>query len=466
MPLTQTFEAVQLEAIRSLYIRGLGNMSGEDVSARMGPAIAALASVPIFTTRDEGHIDLADGENVLMQEHLVDFCKEMMAKNITIEVSSPSSELNSTNVRKAFSNPNGVEGNPEVREAFASYIDRYFNPSISVTADHIVPAAGSSNALNGLLLTLCDAGDSIICPAPAWRGYNILALLSPSVNILPAWVPPTESWLEDSLSTAIIPALEKTYLSAPEPKRIKALVIANPANPVAQCYPENVVREMMNFCHKYGLHYISDEVFANTVYDPEAAQFTSALSLVSGADASNLESAKAKSALDPKRVHIVWSMTKDMGTCGVRSGCAVTYNPTVKAGVTYGTFWQMSSLAALFTVAVLSSPFLPAWLSSTRETLRKHNQLCHEVLSVPVLDGRIKILPASAGLWVNVIVTLKEGETFKDFISKTKANKVDILPAQDFKVYYGENQGEFKITFAKAEGVLREGLERLKQSLL
>ncbi|KAJ5232507.1 hypothetical protein N7468_005463 [Penicillium chermesinum] len=436
MPLTQTFEAVQLEAIRSLYIRGLGNMSGEDVSARMGPAIAALASVPIFTTRDEGHIDLADGENVLMQEHLVDFCKEMMAKNITIEVSSPSSELNSTNVRKAFSNPNGVEGNPEVREAFASYIDRYFNPSISVTADHIVPAAGSSNALNGLLLTLCDAGDSIICPAPAWRGYNILALLSPSVNILPAWVPPTESWLEDSLSTAIIPALEKTYLSAPEPKRIKALVIANPANPVAQCYPENVVREMMNFCHKY-------------------AQFTSALSLVSGADASNLESAKAKSALDPKEG--TYCMEHDEGYGNL--WCAI-------AGVTYGTFWQMSSLAALFTVAVLSSPFLPAWLSSTRETLRKHNQLCHEVLSVPVLDGRIKILPASAGLWVNVIVTLKEGETFKDFISKTKANKVDILPAQDFKVYYGENQGEFKITFAKAEGVLREGLERLKQSLL
>jgi hypothetical protein len=39
---------------------------------------------------------------------------------------------------------------------------------IPLTSDHIVPTAGSGSALDALLFTLCDAGDSIICPASAW----------------------------------------------------------------------------------------------------------------------------------------------------------------------------------------------------------------------------------------------------------------------------------------------------------
>ena len=72
---------------------------------------------------------------------------------------------------------------------------------------------------------------------------------------------------------------------------------------------------MLEFCQKHGLHYISDEVFANTVFD-EADSFCSALSLVRGpADNNGQENGK----IDPNLVHVVWSMTKDFGACGIRS---------------------------------------------------------------------------------------------------------------------------------------------------
>lgn len=126
----------------------------------------------------------------------------------------------------------------------------------------------------------------------------------------------------------------------------------------------------------------------------------------------------------------------------------------------------MSSLTALFTASVLNSPSLPLWLSSTKNFLLSNYRICRVALSTPELGRRIQLLPATAGLWVNIIITLKDGETFSDFISKTKANGVDILPAQDFKRFIRENQNEIKLSIAKPENVLREGLQRLKRSLV
>jgi aspartate/methionine/tyrosine aminotransferase len=55
-----------------------------------------------------------------------------------------------------------------VKEALAQYFKNYFHPANSVTADYIVPTAGSGSALDALIYTLCDAGDAVLCPAPAW----------------------------------------------------------------------------------------------------------------------------------------------------------------------------------------------------------------------------------------------------------------------------------------------------------
>ena len=72
---------------------------------------------------------------------------------------------------------------------------------------------------------------------------------------------------------------------------------------------------MMMFCQKHGLHYISDEVFANTVFD-ESDRFVSALSFMRGSEGDN---GNGSDGIDPNLVHVVWSMTNDFGACGVRS---------------------------------------------------------------------------------------------------------------------------------------------------
>jgi hypothetical protein len=151
-------------------------------------------------------------------------------------------------------------------------------------------------------------------------GYGPYSRFHAEANLIPALVKPSlPSWPTDCLSSAIIPALEEAYNSAPDRTRIKAVITSNPNNPIMKCWPKDVVRQMMDFCQQRNLHYISDEVFANTVFDPDAEQFVSALSLLKNPDKD--DSDEGKSIIEPSMVHVVWSTTKDFGACGVRSVC-------------------------------------------------------------------------------------------------------------------------------------------------
>ncbi|KAJ5569625.1 uncharacterized protein N7459_009055 [Penicillium hispanicum] len=431
------------------------------ISTRMSGTVKALAPTAAKVSTDVAaspdDICLNKGENNIMKPKMVAVCKEAMDKGIAVE---------------AFSNPSGFSGDQTLKEALAQYISTYFHPTIPITPSQVIPTAGSGNAVEALLFTLCDAGDSVLCPAPGWWGYSVYGLLHAGVNIIPAGITaPEKSWSTESLSSAIVPALEEAYHSAPAPGRIKALITSNPNNPFARCWSPAAVRDMMDFCHRYGLHYISDEVFANTLFDPQTDQFVSALSLLKGSETTESELASEeknapKSVIDPGSVHIIWSMTKDFGTCGVRSGCVATYNPLVRDGASYASLWQVSSLTAIFTASVLTSPLLPPLISSVKSELKKAHQMCHDILACDELAGRADVLSSTAGLWVNVIITLREEETIGDVIASARKCHVIIDSSGDFTRFLDKTQAQIKVTFSLEENILKEGLLRLKAALL
>jgi aspartate/methionine/tyrosine aminotransferase len=115
--------------------------------------------------------------------------------------------------------------------------------------------------------------------------------------------------LSDNFTDKLIPALEEAYEASTIP--IKALIITNPHNPLAVCYPRNIVESLLQFCEKHNLQFISDEIYALSIFpNPEVRQnvgFVSALSI-------DLD----RIGVDPSRVHVVWSMSKDFGQSGFR----------------------------------------------------------------------------------------------------------------------------------------------------
>jgi aspartate/methionine/tyrosine aminotransferase len=121
------------------------------------------------------------------------------------------------------------------------------------------------------------------------------------------------------MTVSIIEALEPAFAAAEEPKKIKALIMSNPNSPFFKCWSPALLRACLDFCHSHNLHYISDEVFANTVFDESDVPFASALSLLDhGENTSTKGETVGKSKIAPSFVHIIWSASQDSGCSGVR----------------------------------------------------------------------------------------------------------------------------------------------------
>lgn len=116
--------------------------------------------------------------------------------------------------------------------------------------------------------------------------------------------------------------------------RVKGLLFCNPHNPRGQIYSPSITKALLRFCEEKDIHFISDEIYAlstfgsmdsadpeNTsdsdndckknigcrVYEPSSNTFTSVLQI-------DLE----KLRVNPARVHMLYSISKDFGCSGLR----------------------------------------------------------------------------------------------------------------------------------------------------
>ena len=115
-----------------------------------------------------------------------------------------------------------------------------------------------------------------------------------------------------SLGPGLIAALEEIYQTSPCP--VKALVLSNPHNPLGRCYSRDGLEQCLKFCQQRNIQFVSDEVFALSVFScpdiTDPSPFVSVLSLH-----------PISLSCDPERVHVVWSMSKDLAASGARLVC-------------------------------------------------------------------------------------------------------------------------------------------------
>jgi histidinol-phosphate/aromatic aminotransferase/cobyric acid decarboxylase-like protein len=105
------------------------------------------------------------------------------------------------------------------------------------------------------------------------------------------------------------------YNALDDPSRVKAVILTNPHNPLSRVYTPDMIRACMKFCHKRGMHFISDEVYALASLGGahnNGSQFVSALA-VSDANVTSCDT-----EIDCSRTHVVWSPSKLFGISGMR----------------------------------------------------------------------------------------------------------------------------------------------------
>ena len=263
-------------------------------------------------------------------------------------------------------------------------------------------------------------------------------------------------------------------------------MLCNPHNPVGQCYSAEVIWKIAAFCHRCGLHLVSDEVYALSVLEGSAIPFVSVLEAL-GIPASEGTSENEAQSIHPSRVHQVWSVSKDSGSSGVRMVSDIVHtsspslsaaffliralfqasvvsqaNPLVLAGVKTSTYWQTSALSNLYVTALLGSAELPSLIKLNVKRLT-HG---YNVLTSTLREWDVDFIPVSAGLMVFAKLA-KNAVTWqdnRDFVKKLREKGVKVTPGRMFGGVKNE-MGWVRITFSVPEEVLRNALSRIEKTL-
>ncbi|KAF1950196.1 1-aminocyclopropane-1-carboxylate synthase 7 [Byssothecium circinans] len=378
------------------------------------------------------NIDLSTAENWLIRPELIEICKETIMKNLDA---------------RHFSYPRGFSGDPDLLAAYAHIFNTYFNPHIPVLPSQLATAPGAASCIDALLYNICEDGDGILLPGPYWNGFDFSMRVRSSVRPIVVQLPS----LCDNFTEELIPALERTLVEVKCP--IKALMVTNPHNPLGVPYPKEILEACLKFCKKHSIHFISDEVYALSVFDcpdlPMPKPFVSVLSL-------DLD----RIGVDKSHVHVVWSTSKDFGQSGFRMGCTVTqFNQDMAVGLALAANTQISALSTIFVTSLLTWPELPSLLALNRQRLRA----AYTTLTDSFKQCGIPFLPCNAGLYVfarlaHHAVTWEDEEKV---VVKLKEAGVLVSSGRAYHVPESE-KGWMRVGFSVEQVDLVEAIKRIE----
>ncbi|KAH8703005.1 pyridoxal phosphate-dependent transferase [Phaeosphaeriaceae sp. PMI808] len=403
--------------------RGFSNV--EAIMPRIDAQVAERTKTKNF------NIDLSTAENCLIREEVIDIYKKAIQEG-----------LNSSHL----SYPKGFSGDPSLLFVLAKFLNTYFHPAVPVMPQHIVTAPGAATCLDSLLYNICDPGDGVLVPGPYWNGFDFQFQVRDTVEPITVNL----DNFADTFTKALIPALTQALKNSTRP--VRALVLTNPHNPFGQMYSKEVLEACVEFCQRYNIHYISDEVYALSTLPKSGVEYTvpfvSALSL-------DLEAL----GCDTSRVHTIWSTSKDFGSSGIRMGCIVTQSNALGVGAALAANTQTSSLSAIATEGLLGSPCLPLLLKLNRERLA----VAYKKITDFFVSCGIEFIPVTAGIYVFARLA-PEAKTWEDeatMIARIKGAGVLVSGGKAYHVVEKE-KGWVRITFAVAPEDLEKAIEAMK----
>lgn len=104
-----------------------------------------------------------------------------------------------------------------------------------------------------------------------------------------------------------------------------ALHVVGNADKLVPIQPIETLKEIASFCGRRGLHFISDEIYARSVFHnpnlPEAVPFTSTLAL------------DLTTYICPQRHHVLYGASKDFCANGLRLGFLYSKNQGILGAI-------------------------------------------------------------------------------------------------------------------------------------
>jgi len=155
-------------------------------------------------------------------------------------------------IEEGFTKYTPTPGTPELREAICEKLWR--DNHLKYSPLQIIVSAGAKQAIQNIILALCEKGQEVIIPSPYWVSYPEQVRLAGATPVL---VPTNDvtgfKLTPDELDKAITP-------------RSRLLILNSPCNPTGAVYTETEFRELVDLAVRKGLFIISDEVYEKITY--------------------------------------------------------------------------------------------------------------------------------------------------------------------------------------------------------
>lgn len=246
-------------------------------------------------------------------------------------------------------------------------------------------------------------------------------------------------------------ALEAAYERAQEAKiRVKGLLITNPSNPLGTVLDKETLRILVSFINEKNIHLVCDEIYAATVFSQPG--FVSISEVIEEEITCNRD-----------LIHIVYSLSKDMGFPGFRVGIVYSYNDAVVSCCRkMSSFGLVSSQTQHLIASMLSDDeFVNRFIAESAKRLEKR----HKVFTRGLAQVGIGCLKSTAGLflWMDLSHLLKE-KTFEAEMSLWRVIisdvKLNVSPGSSF---HCSDPGWFRVCFANMDdSTMERALTRIR----
>ncbi|KAH7189725.1 pyridoxal phosphate-dependent transferase [Fusarium oxysporum] len=389
------------------------------------------------TTNPCGYVSLGMAENVLMQDELLNH----IADNISLQP-------------QTLTYGDGTTGSKRLKLALATFLNKHLKPHHEIDLNHIAITNGCSAAIEHIAWAVGDQGDGFLLTRPFFRAFIPTFGLRVDTEVVQVPCHGIDPFCVDIVERYEA-RLQEVKASG---KNVAGILLCNPHNPLGRCYSKDTLVKLMRFCQKHQLHLISDEVYALSTWENDESQappFTSCLSI----DPTGI--------IDPSLITVVWGVSKDFGSNGLRLGCIISQNnPSLHSALVPGALYSMSSSLAdhAFANVFEDDAWVDNYLAKNKTKLEER----YKVVTAWAKEHGIRYEKgANAGffLWANLGEAYCRKHPEQDPLHAEEQvmellleRKVFIAPGASFGA---ETNGWFRLVFSVDKISLLQGLARI-----
>ncbi|KAG6391094.1 hypothetical protein SASPL_148843 [Salvia splendens] len=340
-------------------------------------------------------------------------------------------------------------GLPEFRIAVARFMEKVRGNRVRFDPDRIVMSGGATGTQETLAFCLADPGDALLVPTPYYPGNDRDLTWRTGIELIPVVCDSSNDFkmTRDALETAYNKAQETNT-------KVKGLLLNNPSNPLGTVLDRETLSMAINFINDKNIHLICDEIYSATVFDEPG--FISIAEILQESPDTN-----------PELIHIVYSLSKDLGFPGFRVGILYSYNDAVvTCARKMSSFGLVSTQTQLLVASMLSDEeFMEKFLAESTARLCARRGTLRQGLA----QMGVGILKGSAGLycWMDLRRLLKaatfeaEMELWRVIVNDVRIN---VSPGASF---HCSEPGWFRVCFANMDDeTMRVALGRISKLVM